>query len=528
MSGEVVAPASRNALCPCGSGKRYKHCHGVIAPITADVASAPVADIHAIMAAALAAQQANRFDEAATLYDKALAIDPSQPDALHMRGIVAFSQGALEEAMQWIDRATVAGLDSAGIRHNRVLIEQATEEARADKAKVPHFIAAVEQAAAIGRAKDDEHIGEDEVRVLAYYLPQFHRISENDDWWGIGFTEWTNVRRAMPNFPGHQQPRKPGELGYYDLLDPVARNRQAELAREHGINGFCYYYYWFNGRRLLEQPLDAVLKSGDPDFPFCVFWANEDWIRSWDGGNREVLVKQEHSPQDDRNFITSLLPVFADKRYIRVRGQPLLMVYRCDNLPESNCTFDLWRQICLEAGEMPPYIVTADTGSVKPLVSGADASVEFPPHRMSKVTRAERPDGMRADWDGILYDQRAVAAYQSTRQEADHTHYRTVMPMWDNTARRQLDGTTFLNARPDVFRAWLRETMLRARDRLPPGQRLVFVNAWNEWAEGAYLEPDEANGRAFLEAARDARYVPKSLPRFGDRIAALIAQAAGD
>ncbi len=527
MSGEVAAPASRNALCPCGSGKRYKHCHGIIAPNTADVASAPVADIHAIMAAALAAQQANRFDEAATLYDKALAIDPSQPDALHMRGIVAFSQGALEEAMQWIDRATMAGLDSAGIRHNRVLIEQATEEARADKAKVPHFIAAVEQAAAIGRAKDDEHIGEDEVRVLAYYLPQFHRISENDDWWGIGFTEWTNVRRAMPNFPGHQQPRKPSELGYYDLLDPVARNRQAELAREHGINGFCYYYYWFNGRRLLEQPLDAVLKSGDPDFPFCVFWANEDWIRSWDGGNREVLVKQEHSPQDDRNFITSLLPVFADKRYIRVRGQPLLMVYRCDNLPESNRTFDLWRQICLEAGEMPPYIVTADTGSVKPLVSGADASVEFPPHRMSKVTRAERPDGMRADWDGILYDQRAVAAYQSTRQEADHTHYRTVMPMWDNTARRQLDGTTFLNARPDVFRAWLRETMLRARDRLPPGQRLVFVNAWNEWAEGAYLEPDEANGRAFLEAARDARYVPKSLPRLGDRIAALIAQAAG-
>lgn len=316
----------------------------------------------------------------------------------------------------------------------------------------------------------------------------------------------------------------PVDLGWYDLMDPDVRERQAAFARAYGIGGFCYYYYWFEGRRLLEQPLDAVLASGRPDFPFCVFWANEDWKRTWDGGRNEV--PRRAAPLGRRRSRVPARPaagVPGIPRYLRALDQPLLMVYRGESLPDPVRTFDTWRTMAIEAGEMPPYIVTADTSPHgSPLEIGADASVAFPPHRLSSpLLRADPPPGLRPDFAGRLCtDARSVAARAACAPEPEHTHFQTAVPMWDNTPRRQRDGTILVNASPPVFRAWLSDCFARARTMLPPGQRIVFVNAWNEWAEGAYLEPDAAHGRAYLEAALEARYVPADGERIADIVVA--------
>ena len=183
------------------------------------------------------------------------------------------------------------------------------------------------------------------LRTIAFYLPQFHRIPENDAWWGEGFTEWTNVRRAQPLFAGHAQPRVPGELGYYDLDDATVAERQAALARAYGVAGFCYYFYWFNGRRLLERPLEAMLGRGTPDFPFCVCWANENWSRRWDGGDHGLLMEQRYDIDDSRRLFAAFLRLFADRRYLRVDGRPLLLVYKAQLIPELRAVTAMWREM---------------------------------------------------------------------------------------------------------------------------------------------------------------------------------------
>src|SRR5215471_9126155 len=187
-------------------------------------------------------------------------------------------------------------------------------------------------------------------RLIAFYLPQFHPIPENDAWWGKGFTEWTNVARARPVFRGHYQPHMPADLGFYDLRLPEVRQAQADLAREYGIHGFCYYHYWFGGKRLLQYPFDRVLTSGKPDFPFCLCWANEPWTRAWDGREQDILQPQSYSEEDDRRHIVSLLPAVLDERAIRVEGKPLFLVYQARELPDPAQTVEVWQEVAREAG----------------------------------------------------------------------------------------------------------------------------------------------------------------------------------
>jgi lipopolysaccharide biosynthesis protein len=344
-----------------------------------------------------------------------------------------------------------------------------------------------------------------EPRVVAFYLPQFHPIPENDRWWGEGFTEWTNVRRARPNFAGHDQPRVPADHGYYDLREPAVRARQAALARDHGVHAFCYYYYWFGGHRLLERPLEEVRASGEPGFPYCLCWANENWTRRWDGADHEVLIANEPSPANDARLIRDLIPHLRDPRYLRVDGRPLLIVYRINTLPDPAATVALWRDLCRREGVGELYLgaaLTYDTGD--PTRIGFDAAVEFPPHGIRTPAVNERVDLVNPEFRGTIVDYRQFVVDTLAEPSRDYRVHRTVMPGWDNTARRQNDALTFVNASPEVYEVWLAETVARTLRENPPGERLVFVNAWNEWAEAAYLEPDARYGRQYLLATRRA------------------------
>ena len=340
-----------------------------------------------------------------------------------------------------------------------------------------------------------------QVRAIAFHLSQFHPIPENDRWWGAGFTEWTNVTRAKPNFIGHHQPHFPADMGFYDLRVPETRERQAALARAHGIHGFCYYYYWFAGKRLLERPVEEIRLSGEPDFPYCLCWANENWTRRWDGADREVLIAQNPSRADDERLIRELLPHFRDPRYIRVDGKPLFIVYRVGVLPDVRACAELWREVCRREGIGGIYLCAARTyDTADPARYGFDAIVEFPPHGVRTPPVNARYEIINPDFDGTIVDYRQYVVDALARPEPDWLVHRTVMPAWDNTARRPNHALTFVNATPEVYEIWLREAVARTVASRTPAERLVFINAWNEWAESAHLEPDRRHGRQYLDA----------------------------
>jgi O-antigen biosynthesis protein len=343
----------------------------------------------------------------------------------------------------------------------------------------------------------------DRPHVLAFYLPQFHLVPENDAWHGAGFTEWTVVARSKPLYPGHRQPDLPGELGFYDLRVPETRYLQARLAREHGITGFLYYHYWFNGKRMLGRPFDEVLTSGRPDFPFALCWANESWYRRWQGSVDEMLVEQEFSEEDDLEHIRWLIGCFKDPRYIRIGGRPLLTVYRAQHLPDPQRTVALWRKECQAAGVESPWLVMFETGddTSTPSQLGFDAGAEFVPHRLPYLI----DNALSTNLDGshTVYEYDDVAAAYLDRPATDWQRYPCVATGWDNTPRRQAgDAFILRNATPDGYARWLNEAVSR-QSQSEGGDGIVFVNAWNEWAEGAHLEPGVQWGRAYLEATRD-------------------------
>jgi hypothetical protein len=351
------------------------------------------------------------------------------------------------------------------------------------------------------------------LRSLAFFLPQFHPIPENDAWWGAGFTEWRNVAKARPAFPDHPQPVLPGELGFYDLRLAQTRAAQAELARRHGIDGFVWYHYWFSGKRLLHQPFDEVLASGEPDLPFALCWANEAWRARWDGRTGEVIQAQEYSAEDDRAHIRWLLPALADRRAIRVDGRPLFLVYRAADLPDPARTTDCWREEALRAGVgelclLRVESLDGDLSDPRPL--GFDGAVEFAPDW--RVLRS--PD--KELLPRLVHDYETTQNRMLAKPAPPWTRYPGVCPGWDNTPRRPDDGLILRGAQPELYRRWVAEAARRALDAAAArggSDALVFVNAWNEWAEGAHLEPDEILGRANLEAHR--RGVEDALRRSG-------------
>jgi lipopolysaccharide biosynthesis protein len=354
-------------------------------------------------------------------------------------------------------------------------------------------------------------------RLIAMYLPQYHPIAENDAWWGKGFTEWTNVTKARPLFRGHYQPHLPADLGFYDLRLAEVRQAQAELAYEYGIHGFCYYHYWFQGRRLLERPFQEVLDSGQPEFPFCLCWANENWTRNWDGGNRELLVEQAYSREDDLRHIQWLLDAFADPRYIRVDGRPLLLVYRARHLPDIRRTVDLWQDAAQRRGLKGIYLCRVESFLNErddPRLLGFDAAVEFQPDWMQLIRR--RPEhGRIARWLHRLgwnrgtaeppwvYDYATFVRHMLAKPAVAYRQFPCLTPSWDNSPRRNARAVVLHHATPELYGQWLME-ILRRPPAGPDDENLVFINAWNEWAEGNHLEPDQRFGRGYLEATRSA------------------------
>ena len=458
-----------------------------------------------MLSRALAAQREGRLDDAIAAYAEAIALDPGNFDALHMQGVAHFQRGEFESAAGLIDRALAVNPSAPTARFNQRLVQAALER-RFVVDELTHDAAIFK-----ARMSSTESIDSDDrrsARVIAFYLPQYHRIRENDAWWGEGFTEWTNVRKARPSFSGHWQPHVPADLGYYDLSNPSARAAQAALAKAYGIDAFCYYYYWFAGRRLLERPLDEVLQSGQPDFPFCVCWANENWTRRWDGRDDEVLMAQRYGPDDARAFITDLLPLFRDPRYVRINGRPLLVIYRIGDIPDVRAAVDIWRAMSRRAGTGDPYLCAVQwRADDDPTQSGFDAAVEFPPlgHGAENIT--SRTGLTNAAFRGMVFDYRNLAAHYLMLPRPPFRQFRGVTPMWDNTARRQDDAMIVADSSPEVFGVWLehaiRQTLLRHRG----DERLVFINAWNEWAEGNHLEPDTRHGRRYIEAVRTARRI---------------------
>lgn len=353
------------------------------------------------------------------------------------------------------------------------------------------------------------------VRLIAFYLPQFHPIPENDGWWGKGFTEWTNVVRGKPLFKGHYQPHLPADLGFYDLRLADVREAQAGLAREYNVHGFCYYHYWFNGKLLLERPFEEVLASGKPDFPFCLCWANENWTRAWDGLDREVLMKQEYSAADDRNHIRWLIAPLRDPRYIRIDGKPLLLIYRASELPSAARTAAIWREEAhrLGVGEIVlANVQSLPTERMEPAGIGFDGSVEFQPDWLNLGTPVER-----IQFSTRVYDYQTLADRMCQKPPPRYPFFRCVNTGWDNSPRRTREATVVNNSSPGVYQRWL-ERAIEISSPIVNGDRIVFINAWNEWAEGAHLEPCQRWGRAYLEATKAAlnrRYVhgPDAGPR---------------
>lgn len=381
----------------------------------------------------------------------------------------------------------------------------------------------------VAGAIEEKQQGEGEprkARLIAFYLPQFHPIPENDEWWGKGFTEWTNVTKAKPLFPGHHQPNLPADLGFYDLRVPEVRLAQAELAQKHGIEGFCYWHYWFgDGKRLLEKPFEEVLKSGQPNFPFCLGWANQTWTGIWHGCPNRILIEQTYPGiADYKIHFYSLVPAFTDERYITINGKPVFVVYYPQGLPDSKEFTDCWRELALKVGLPGIYFIGIADESWHPELHGFDAkTLHFPQTLIQRLPLRFIDKVCHKIWKTdfrkvlkdlfsipITYDYRHIVQCDTPQTSSQPNLFPCVIPNWDNTPRSGRNGLVFKNSTPELFRVHLRKAITQVSTQEPEKQ-LIFVKSWNEWAEGNYLEPDQKFGTSYLEVIKSEILFSSSL-----------------
>lgn len=350
-------------------------------------------------------------------------------------------------------------------------------------------------------------------KVLAIHLPQFHPFPENDEWWGKGFTEWTNVTSAEKLFPGHEQPHLPADLGFYDLRLEESRIAQAEMAKAFGIDGFCFYHYWFAGKRLMTEPIDAMLESKKPDFPFCYFWANETWSRRWEGDESKVLMDQKYSFEDDRAHAEWLVNSFKDERYIKINNRPLFLIYKPFDLPDPKRTFAIFEEVCMANDVEKPYFVASNShnGDINPYELGFDMAIHFEARQslLSEFwTTGPTPKKLiRNLLQGIFSARLKVYDYKQYKQRAkkfkiNYKGFPCVLVGFDNTARKKSNAVVLRNQNVGDFKESLIDAKNDIKD-FPEEEQIVFINAWNEWAEGNHLEPCQRHGTKFLEAVKE-------------------------
>lgn len=364
-------------------------------------------------------------------------------------------------------------------------------------------------------------------KIITFYLPQFHQIPENDEWWGNGFTDWVNVKKGKPRFLGHYQPHVPGELGYYDLKDEQIRIAQAQMAQQYGITCFCYYHYWFNEKMLLEKPFNEVLESGKPDFPFCLCWANENWTRRWDGCENEILIEQDYNKYDPVKHVNWLVKAFCDSRYFRINEKPLFLIYNASAIPNLKNIIKVWRESVKEHNINDIYICSVKSyhnrlSDAEIIGLGFDALVDFIPTPSTlpdrKISSYPRyfissviskllnklgiQDNRFLPSKTSVYNYKSVANKVMNRPRSEFRTYQCIIPGWDNSARRKQNSAVIQNNDTVLYKKWLWKLLENIKND-PDDEKIIFINAWNEWAEGCHLEPDQRNGRKFLEATQE-------------------------
>lgn len=357
---------------------------------------------------------------------------------------------------------------------------------------------------------DDYYKNQNSVKLVSFYLPQFYEFEENNKWHEKCFTEWTNVTSAIPHFTGHYQPQLPVDIGFYDLSNIKTMNRQIEMARKYGIDAFCFHYYWFSGKRLMEKPLFNLLESKETNFPFMICWANEPWVRLWDGGDNEVLQKQELNDGDDVKFMEDILPFIKDERYIKIDGKPFIIIYRPTFFPKDKIINFIKniRTIAKQYGFEDLYLASVRREELEgtPEDWNLDAFVEFPPHGFTNSDHKDKDDMYI---NPSLSTVKLVELNDNLIAENSHPKvpfklFKGCFPAWDNTARKAYTGASIYLSSPAFYKKWLKRCIEWTKENSTGDEQVVFINAWNEWAEGAHLEPDSKYGYAYLAATKEA------------------------